>query len=162
MKKKFSALFLFSVVAIALVWMLASKYNYLTARTKVARTLNRLSPNDRALLRDFFYWLCILDDGGGYTLFGSKPMAISSIYRGIGSIFYPSNQATLGKRAMRGFEVWEKHKHLFPSKRFFLKKLPRGDFLDDFVILNKQATLRAIKENFDLFSLEIGAKETTH
>jgi hypothetical protein len=133
----------------------------------ISKTLDTLSRDDRDALECFFYHLS--HSGCSYVLFGNKPMSISSFLE-IEPNFSQSdpvnNLRDLSSRLClqnlkiyRGWEVWKKCKHLFPSSNFVLLENRDAEGVT-IVIINKHNFLKKVKENIDIFKEVLGAHVT--
>ena len=88
-----------------------------------------------------------------YTLFGEKPMSfdgylestfIESTYKN-----QKNKRAALKehRKLQKGWEVWEKYSHLFPSKNYILKKHenPSMSLFVDIILINKKAFVEIVE-----------------
>ena len=152
-KIRTTALFLLITVALCFG---TSFINSFHKPIDVAKVLEALPQEDRESLEWLFrdFW------DSSYVLFGSKPMSIccmekidpynpqisevSDVMSSIGRL-HLSNLARV-----KGWEVWKKYRHLFPSSKFvfFENHNAKKPLI---ILINKQSFLKKIQENVDYF-----------
>lgn len=127
----------------------------------IEEQLQKIPKKDQEILEDFFSNM-ISFEYFGYVLFGEKPMAAA----GFDAIFAP--EESLGEAAIKqsrirlGWQTWEKYAWLFPSENFVLR-LSKNSHLPSFhwiVIINKEMTLKCVKNNLNVFKLVLGKSAT--
>ncbi len=99
--------------------------NYQKERLLV-RKIRKIPQEDRAALEAFFRIL-ILQEGGAYVLFGTKPMAFTAYLHTCQPNITTHRMwryYTENRIIENGWKVWKKHQSEFPSKHFILDYKP--------------------------------------
>jgi len=141
---------------------------YESSAIDITKILNAMPEDDREALEWFFR--CLFHDTFSYVLFGSKPMSISSflkiepsrppIYRVADFMDLSIGLASPVRLKMhRGWEVWKKYEHFFPSSNFFLLENRDLECIT-IVMINKYFFLKKIEENIDDFKEVLGSQIT--
>lgn len=141
--------------------------NHLRATT----ALQRLSPEERSSLEEFFHHI-LIEQSLAFVLLGSKPMSFSHYYtlashfpksHSIYDTVYPFLAAIHpnNMRIKRGAEVWQKYKHFFPSPNFILSTYHSPDKTTVTVVLiNRKNFLKKLEHHWADFSALLGPDMT--
>jgi hypothetical protein len=137
-----------------------------TSSIDVVNTLNTLPKDDRESIDCFFR--CLFRDSFPYVLFGNKPMAIELFLQ-----INPYHASTYSLadfmdlsigiaspeqiKLFRGWEVWKKYQHLFPSSDFLLFENQGSEYVT-IVMINKNSFLNVVEENIVYFREVLGEK----
>ena len=127
-----------------------------------AKKFEAISPEDRFDLEAFFR-LLILKEGGGYVLFGNKPVAFTA--------FSPHNNDSMGLRQIirydqdnkiisKGWQTWEKYAPLFRSRQFILECRKFHDNRFEICLIKKDRFKQIVKTNLPHFQSILGDKIT--
>lgn len=85
-------------------------------RGLINELLETIPAEDRKTLEQFFQFL-FLDNEFSYTLFGEKPITVTIITA------QPRLECAIEHLiSEKGWEVWTRYQHLFPSSRFIVKR----------------------------------------
>src|SRR5579872_2472796 len=114
---------------------------------------------------EFFFLYALSQEGFAFTLFGDKPLSIGCFYE-MPSIVVDSTPHSIyettyqmftalhpsAMKLKKGWRVWQKYQHLFPSRRFAIRGFEKcvGDS-PGFLIINKNAFLKAVAQHKDDF-----------
>lgn len=117
--------------------------------------LQAIPSKDRLEIERFFsYLLC--ENEFGYTLFGNKPISIAAVSA------KPNLSETDRFMIEKGWNLWLKYRHLFPSNRFILKRDILGENQCVTIsIINKSLVYKAIKNNLEIFQKYLGTSDVT-
>jgi hypothetical protein len=114
-----------------------------------------ISENDQLVLERFFQVL-IKSDGLGYTLFGSKPVCLSSYFSSVplGNMLRGCNSNAIKS----GWQVWKKHESNFRHPKYLI--FEEMEFVDDTEIhllyfINKEKLLEMLNKYHRLFEQEL-------
>jgi len=122
---------------------------------------------------EFFFRYAFSTYPLGYVLFGDKPMAYASFTKTECLSDYQKQRNPLllfahvnlvHNKFRKGFEVWKKYQHLFPSKNHLLFELKDSRLKDECCIflINKKAFLAAVQKNLKDFKTILGDDLTPH
>ena len=118
---------------------------------------------DFAILEAFFRIL-VLEEGGAYVLFGSKPMAFtayftsSDVYNNISRKWYLYSE---NRTIQVGWEVWKKYRHRFPSSRFVLESKPFDECRAEICLIDRNKFKKTIKSHLEDFQSIFGLEKTS-
>jgi hypothetical protein len=119
-----------------------------------------IESEDISILEDFFR-SSFCNNAFAYTLFSSKPKGI------IGHSWDFVDTSTTRRRQVRlmidlkGWQVWQKYAHLFPSQNYCLINSELSDPTHlCFVIINKKRCQEVIKEHLSIFQECLGSQAT--
>lgn len=126
-------------------------------RSSVASKIQEIPVCDRSAI-DTFFRIFLLKNAGAYVLFGDKPAAFDAYFIASAEEIISSGERTVWENMQlrKGWEVWEKYKHLFPSKRFLLQSRLTDDDRVEIVLLHKQRVIHIIEENLTDFQRVLG------
>lgn len=125
----------------------------------VCSSLSKIPEEKRNILSILFSHF-VFDKCFAYTLFGSKPMSTTAVYkpsRASVLILY-QNYSNCYLDSL--WNTWEKYKEIFPMNNFVFLTQEKGDFFEIYFI-NKKNCLMVIEENLSLFQNEMGFKKTS-
>jgi hypothetical protein len=136
----------------------------------IAQNLKIISSDERKNL-DLFFRTAFAFDGLGYTLFGDKPMTAvcyynpkkkcDDIYDFLNSAF--DSFSTENLRMCRGWEILQKHRHLFSLEDYALVQCK--NFIDNdctaVLFINKKAVLAAVSNHLADFREILGDEITS-
>lgn len=114
---------------------------------------SKIKASDRKVL-DHFFTILIKQNEFGYTLFGIKPVSIAS--------YFAPNEDNINNLSAhsilleKGWNVWQKYAHLFPSKNFQLGRYEaklKDSTICNIFILNKIDIRKSLEDNQGVFSL---------
>lgn len=129
-------------------------------RSSVVSKIQEIPLSDRSAI-DTFFRIFLLKNAGAYVLFGDKPAAFDAYFTACPEEIISSNNRSVWENMQlrKGWEAWEKYKHLFPSKRFLLQSRLTDDDRVEIVLLHKQRVVRIIKENLTDFQHILGTSD---
>lgn len=123
--------------------------------------LSQIPEQDRIRIEKLFSYL-ILDEGFGYTLFGTKPMATIGHDKKTPSEYREKYYSHPLFELESWWKTWEQYCHFFPMKDFIFFSQNGEDWFEVFLI-NKPMCLKIIEENIEFFrrtlSLELDSNE---
>jgi len=133
------------------LWMLS-----ITKRDSVRNAIRRIPVEDAHVL-DHFFRALILEDTGGYVLFGKKPMTFTvqpqiSLDSLSDAIYHSSNQWAI----YRGLKVWEKYRFLFPMSNYVLNYAENEDRNIVVYLINKKNFFVAYRQHQSDFRAILG------
>ncbi len=116
-------------------------------------------PADEKLFLEYFFRDLLLREGGAYVLNGTKPITEEDFESPtLREVFFFGNRflksAVLLKK---GFEIWNKYQHLFPSTKYALlcyQNKTDGTF--QVLLINKKAVVNEIEKNIEDFKAILG------
>ena len=113
-------------------------------------------PEQDLVVLDRFFRCLLYENEFGYTLFGQKPISMTI------ALFEPSLKEPLERLTFeKGWEMWVRYRHLFPSDRFVLKKDVFGDNRNVTIsLINKPMVYKEIVENLAVFRKFLGEQST--
>jgi len=120
--------------------------------------------------RDSLEWLLRhFHQDSSYVLFGTKPMAFAFLKReevfraqapGVYEVMDSITQYHIHNFVgLKGWEAWEKYKHLFASSNFVLLQNSEPN-LNTLYLINKREFLKTVEEEIDLFKKVLGSHIT--
>lgn len=121
----------------------------------VAIILKAMPKSDRERL-EYFLLEFVTWGGGGYVLFGEKPMALDVVDEKITPFksFSDFKFAIIPRRikAVRGYKTWRKYEKFFPMPKyaFFYEKLEEDPM---FTLVNKNAFIQKVEQHKEDFKL---------
>ena len=120
-------------------------------RGLINELLETIPAEDRKTLEQFFQFL-FLDNEFSYTLFGEKPITVTIITA------QPRLECAIEHLiSEKGWEVWTRYQHLFPSSRFIVKRDIFGENLAITIsLINKAFVYQKISENLPIFQKFLG------
>ncbi len=155
---------------VALFILKPNAFFYSSTTLNVERILKTLPEEDKTALEVFFYSLS--EASFPYVLFGNKPMAICSFSEtpsfqdllGVYQIkdlmdFFFSSMNIRNLRIQRGWNIWKKYEHLFPSSNYVLLE-NRFHNWTTIILINKYHFLKVIEENIEDFKKVLGNQAT--
>ncbi len=115
------------------------------------------SKEQSAKINAFFLEL-LIDHQGAYTLLGSKPMTIESLFSSEEyeeSLQYVESHPerlsfVIDRRLEEGWKEWKKNSKYFPSSNYILAEIPFKDSRN-LVFVNVQEVLTIFRENYEDF-----------
>lgn len=122
--------------------------------------LEKVTLEDRLKLEIFFDYL-IHNSTIGYSLCGNKPVsmetfpALAKISPQYAVKIFAKHQGY--SMLWNGIEAWQRNCHLFPSRKFVFRFVPNYNTI---VFINKNATLKIIEDNLDLFQKYANTEQT--
>jgi hypothetical protein len=124
-------------------------------KQEITRKLHSLPAEEKFFLEAFFRTL-ISTDNGSYVLFGDKPASLM-VYREWQSYDphpisrFPSRTDFSPER--KGFKIWQKYQHLFPSKSYIIVKITScfSDHLAATFLIHKERLLKNLCQHFSDF-----------
>ena len=153
LKRRWGIFFL-CIVSIGGVSFCLKKASY---TDPVCRVLRSIPIEERCFL-DYFFRTLLLTDSGIFVLNGSKPAGRFYFF---GTCYYQSTihwrgfyRSTLFKK---GFEVWKKYEHLFPSKKYCLSFSEDEEKGIRVLLLNKPQLSEVIANNIEDFKRVLGS-----
>lgn len=142
---------IFLVAALLVSCSLLVLLLFFSKKQNITRKLQSLSVDEKFFLEAFFRNL-ISTDNGSYVLFGDKPASLM-IYREWQSYDltpisrFPSRTDFSPQR--KGFELWQKYQHLFPSKTYAFIKIEScfSDHMAAVFLIHKERLLNVLSQN---------------
>lgn len=123
-------------------------------KNDVSYALSQINEEDKKVLEELFRSLFI-QGPFSYTLLDKKPMGTIDYSFNFAFNVTPSKFHTRNALiAYKGMKVWEKYKHLFPSKNFYFfvySHQQANDYVFGFTLLSKPKVLEIIKKNISFF-----------
>lgn len=124
--------------------------------TSIPEILKEIPKEDRESLNHLFSCL-IKEDHFAYTLFGDKPISLSShfiITPWENIIEHVNNQNEI---FWKNWTIWEKYQDLFPMKNYLLlKEKSRKENITHIILINKSEFINIFNQNQKLFEEIIG------
>lgn len=156
MNKK-TALYLFTIIPLCfLTFICYTHIKHLKTslhNTPIANALSLIPPKDRHLLDQLFHHL-IISESFAYTLYGDKPISLSYCLR---------TQTHEPPFTIEQWNTWEKHKHLFPSKHYILRKINARKPDEAWILLiNIKHFTKTFNRHRKLFQSILGPQTTAH
>lgn len=126
----------------------------------VQEQIKLFDAKDFSILKDFFY-IMFRDNAFAYTLFSAKPMGIGGYAWDFVDASSNHYQQTRMMIVFKGWQVWQKYAHLFPSQNFYLiKSNPSNSTNLCFTIINKKRCEQVITEHLPVFQEWLGSQAT--
>jgi hypothetical protein len=126
---------------------------FVSKKQDVARKLRSIPAEERVFLEAFFRDLISMDDGS-YVLFGSKPaslMPYAEWEKRDLEFNFRFLSVTDFSPEKKGFEIWQKYQHLFPSKTYVLVKSRFSEYMAALFLIHKQRLFGVLSEHFTDF-----------
>ena len=125
---------------------------FVSKKQDITRKLHSL-PADEKFFMEAFFRILISTDNGSYVLFGDKPASLM-VYKEWQSYdlhpvsHFPSDTDFSPER--KGFEIWQKYQHLFPSKTYTFLKIGScfSDHLTAVFFIHNERLLKVLSKNF--------------
>jgi hypothetical protein len=116
----------------------------------------QLIPVEEQFLLEAFFRTLISVDNGSYVLFGDKPASLMVYEDGGRELFQVLPDFELNVHfypAKRGFEIWQKFQHLFPSKVYVLVRIEScfSKALSAIFLIHKDRLLATLSKYFSDF-----------
>ena len=126
---------------------------------KQASKIRLIPQEDRWILEGFFRAL-ILQEGGAFTLFGDKPITYDAYFESqkdeVPNLLTAGRCWQGNEHCKAGWQVWEKYRHLFPSKDFLLLAKHRNENWIEIILLNKALLTQKMQEHLCEFKSILG------
>ncbi|MES2122698.1 MAG: hypothetical protein V4492_07990, partial [Chlamydiota bacterium] len=141
------------VVFVCLGWFFFSQQE-----DQLRRNLRKIPYAERLAIEAFFHIL-ILQEGGGYVLFGDKPAAFTAYFHNGNDPYWDISSSRMrryyleNKQIKEGWRAWEKYRHLFPSERFVMECKPFDDTRSEICLMNKALCEIIVADNLSDFQL---------
>jgi hypothetical protein len=116
--------------------------------------LSQMSQEDRYYLSVFLCTILFYDDFS-YLLFGSKPIAYASFDKPVSFRFSYGRVFESDLELSRGFNVFEKNKHLFLSDNIAVRFYEDNELLE-ILMINKKNLLKMLEVHINDFKLVLG------
>lgn len=130
----------------------------LEAQETIASRIDQIPVHDREVLTRFFKRLFSHGDFS-YTLLGQKPMG--SIDYNLDLLTFPQFYQEPHKHLFlmaldeRGWRVWEKYQHLFPTRQYRFIRLKHDSFFG-FILIHKEKAFEVIRHHLTTFQELVG------
>lgn len=131
------------------------------SKDSIKHKIEAIPINDRLVINTFFR-IFLLKSAGAYTLFSDKPMTFDSFFDP-----YPGDWTSLCRRPYlenmqlkKGWEVWQKYQHLFPSSRFIIQSRRLNSNQVEIVLIHKRHLTQMMNRHLDNFQKVLGEKIT--
>ena len=118
---------------------------------KVNQSLKKISQEDRDTLRTFFYNWMMIEGTAGYTLFGNKPISVIGYLNESPAVLLGVGSSVMSKNTAKGYEIWEKYSHLFPSKKYAMIRVKAASWVSHIFLVSKQSCYKVVNNNIDCF-----------
>lgn len=161
------AFWIFSLVGIALaanltICSFATKKNFKKAEILRAK-LDLISSEEKQELEYLFRHL-MFHSSFAYVLFGDKPMSFENfirtekVWKHFMFSFTSFEQGLDYYKCQKGWEIWEKYKHLFPLSKFILAQQDSADLsgCTDIVLIHKDNFLKMMNRCSQDFKSVLG------
>ncbi len=126
----------------------------------VQEQVKLIDSKDLLILEDFFY-IMFRDNAFAYTLFSAKPMGIGGYAWDFVDASSNHYRQTRMMIAFKGWQVWQKYAHLFPSQNFYMIKSNPSDPNNlCFTIINKRRCEQVITKHLPIFQNWLGFEAT--
>lgn len=128
----------------------------------VSIALEKMTSDEKWLL-DFFFRNHLLRDSGAFVLKGCKPVGLSDF---LGPKYYLPTIHWRGYRRStlfkRGYEIWKKYQHMFPSIHYCICYCEDDDDDQGFdvYLINRKNFLNIVSENIEEFKSALGSTIT--
>lgn len=131
---------------------------HLIGTQNVQETLNAIPNCEKEALEKLFHSL-FNGEHFSYTLFGDKPMSLTSYST---SVFNTDDFLSLSELKFRKrWRIWKKYEHLFSMTRYFLVEGPSDKHgRRDIYFINKKYFIEKVNEHLDLFQEALGENIT--
>jgi hypothetical protein len=120
----------------------------------VENGLKQISLNDRVCMKAFFEEAIIKDQAAHVIFFKSKPVCFT------GPALKHCDKSFRDVLVLRGWQAFKRHENLFPHPNFIFSECIRESDSDykmlDIYIINKQALIKCVLNNNDLFKAALG------
>lgn len=127
----------------------------ISSKPNIAQTLRSISSEDKYFLEVFFRSL-VSHECGSYVFFGDKPASFMLFHdwqKFDPKALYKARSLRCFSPAKRGFEIWQKHQHLFPLRTYALLKTRAffSDYAETVFLIHKKRLLHTLTQNFTDF-----------
>ena len=125
---------------------------FISQKQDITRKLQFLSTDEKFFLEAFFRTLISTEDGS-YVLFGNKPTSLMFYEEWHSYDPHPISSFPSGSDfspQKKGFEIWQKHQHLFPLKTYAIIKTEShlSNHYAALFLIHKQRLLKILNQNF--------------
>jgi len=153
-------IFVVAILVMPLFFFIVSQSQY-----SVRKNLQKIPAEERDCL-EWFLRRAVAGDTLGYVLFGEKPIAVIGFCDPQVQLHWiedwidhiPRSLYADNLKMLRGWEVWEKHKDLFPLRNYAFvqsKNFVENDF-QALIFINKKAFLKTVRLYLNDFRAVLG------